>query len=274
MCNVEAPANSLYENSEYCDGTVAAAGLKYLAQANNITTIMDLLQARNISWRYYSATPLSPSYNAAMDNGDAFSAWSPLMAQARTYNAAGMAHMASTGQILTDINSGSLPNVSWVTPPIALSDHPPANITLGSWYVAEIVDNVMRSKYWNSTAVIVMWTDFGGYFDTVAPPQVDSSGLGFRVPGIIISPYAKENYVDHDTYCFESTMKLIELTYGLPNLTARDGPLSACGSLLNSFNFSQGPEQPALIPLNSTQIAVVNSFLRAENASDDEGGSG
>jgi phospholipase C len=264
---------SIFSTTEYCNGQASPQGDEYLKEANNITTMADKLQARNISWKYYSATPLSSSYNSSIKNGNAFSLWSPLMSQARTYNASRASHMALTGQIFSDINDGELPNISWVSPPVALSDHPPANITIGSWYVTDIVDTVMHSKYWNSTVIIVMWDDYGGYFDTVPPPQVDENGLSFRVPGIVISPYARENYVNHNTYCFESTMKLIELLYSIPNLTARDGSMSVCGNLLNSFNFSQRPQKPHTIPLNSIQTSVVSSFLETTSLSDDDLGS-
>jgi phospholipase C len=261
QCGEKSPPNYTIEPPEYCFDAVTGLGSQYLARANNITTMPDLLQARNISWRYYSAVPLARSYNAAVSNGTAFISWSPLMSQANTYNASMRTHMELTNQILVDINDGQLPDVSWVSPPVSLSEHPPANITIGSWYVTDVVDNVMRSKYWNNTVIIVVWDNFGGYFDTVTPPQVDANGLSFRVPGIVISPYAKNNYVDHDTYCTESTLKFIELMYNLPNLTARDGPNSVCGNLLNSFDFNQQPQPPHIIPLNAIQISVVNKFL-------------
>jgi phospholipase C len=258
-CGVTGPYQGA--NSEYCNGTATQIGNTYLAEANNITTLADLLQAKNISWKYYSSTATAKSYNAAISSGSAFSYWSPLMSQNRTYTPARESHMAFTRQILSDISNGTLPNISWVTPPMSLSEHPPSNITIGSWYTSDIVDSVMNSKYWNNTVVIIMWDDFGGYFDTVQPPRVDANGLSFRVPALVISPYSKSNYIDHSTYCFESTMKLIEYIYNLSNLTARDSNSSVCGDFANSFDFNQSPRAPSVLPLNSIQLSVVKKFL-------------
>lgn len=261
QCHQKSPPNYTIEPPEFCFGAVTSIGEQYLTNASNLTTMPERLESRNISWKYYSAVPLAATFNAALSNGSAFISWSPLMSQPNTYNAMMRPHMALTNQIIVDINDGQLPSVSWVSPPVALSEHPPANITIGSWYVTDVVDNVMQSKYWNSTVIIVMWDNYGSYFDTVPPPQVDPDGLSFRVPGIVISPYAKHNYVNHNTYCFGSTLKLMELIYNISNLTARDGPNSVCGNLLSSFDFNQQPQPPHIIPLNATQIAVVNKFL-------------
>ncbi|MFI5412533.1 MAG: alkaline phosphatase family protein, partial [Candidatus Micrarchaeales archaeon] len=275
VCGIVGP-NVVSKNAEYCNGQVTTIGNTYLAQANNITTTADLLQAENVSWAYYSSfmpvatngcfkqacavVPVS-TYANALSTGSAFDYWSPLRAQARTYNQSRIHSMRPSGQIFSDIKNNNLADITWISPPPALSDHPPANITIGSWYVADIVDSIMQSKYWSTTAIIIMEDDYGGSFDTVAPPQVDANGLSFRVPSIVISPYSKTNYVDHNTYCFESTMRFIENIYSLPSLTARDGPNSVCGNMLNSFNFNQTPNPPHVFPLNSIQLSVINSFL-------------
>jgi phospholipase C len=261
-CGAVGPANGgAATNSEYCKGAVTQIGNTYLAEANNITTLADILQQKGISWKYYSATTPASSYQKAISGGSVFQYWSPLLSQNRTYTSARLPHMAQTGSIFSDINDGQLENISWVSPPMSLSDHPPANITIGSWYVTDLVDTVMQSKYWNSTVIIVMWDDYGGYFDTVPPPQVDANGLSFRVPALVISPYAKSDYIDSNTYCFESTMKFVEQLYSLPNLTARDSPGSVCGNMMNSLNFNQKPRAPHVFPLNSIQTSVIASFL-------------
>ncbi len=252
--------------SEYCDHVVTQIGNAYLAEANNITTLADILQQKNISWTYYSGTKLETTYQLAQYYGNAFNYWSPLMAQARTYNGTRPEHMKQTGQIFNDIQDGTLADISWLTPPVSVSDHPPANVTIGNWYVADVVDAVMQSKYWNSTAIIVTWDDYGGFYDNVPPPQVDANGLSIRVPGLVISPYARNGYIDNSTYCFESTMKLIEVLYNLTNLTARDSPTSICGNMLNAFNFSHPPNRPYIFPLNSTQKQVVAMLLNNPSA--------
>ncbi len=256
----------------YKKGHVTPRGYKYLNQSQPIKTLADVFKAGGISWRYYSAGGIGGTYKQNEKNGAVFSYWNPLLSQNRSYNANVASNIKPTGAIFTDIQNGKLANVSWVSPTLDLSEHPPANIIYGMWYVTDIVDSVMQSKYWNSTAIIFMEDDYGGYYDNAPPPQLDSYGLSFRVPGIVISPYAKENYIDRTNYSFESTMKLIEYVYGLSNLTARDGS-GRIGNLLNSFNFSQKPQKPYIIPLNQTQLDIVNRYL-SENTvigANDEG---
>jgi phospholipase C len=91
-----------------------------------------------------------------------------------------------------------------------------SNILLGMNWVTAVVNSIMNSQYWNSTAMIVTWDDYGGFYDHAAPLQIDKYGLGFRVPAIIISPYAKAGYIDHTQYAFESTLKFIEWRFNLP----------------------------------------------------------
>lgn len=110
-------------------------------------------------------------------------------------------------------------------------------------YVAYLVNQVMQSKYWESTAIVITWDDYGGFYDHVAPPQVDSFGEGFRVPTIIISPWAKRHFIDHTEYEFASFLKLAEVIFKLPTLGVRD---VAANSMLNSFDFNQVPQPPLI----------------------------
>src|SRR6202043_3045935 len=106
--------------------------------------------------------------------------------------------------------AGTLPAVSWVTPSAAVSEHPPAPVSGGQAYVTSLVNAVMQSPDWNSTAIFLAWDDWGGFYDHVAPPVVDQNGYGLRVPGIVISPYAKRGYIDHQTLSFDAYLKFIE----------------------------------------------------------------
>jgi phospholipase C len=101
---------------------------------------------------------------------------------------------------------------------------------------------------WNDTAIFLTWDDWGGYYDHVVPPQVDEFGLGIRVPLIVISPYAKEGFVDHTTGEFSSVLKFIEMNWGLPSLTRRDRSAS---DLSEAFDFSQEPRPPEPVPLRT-----------------------
>jgi phospholipase C len=200
----------------------------------------------DISWKYYSNTisPGEASYRTAVKSGDAYYAWNPFAAKTSTYTEQYAPHFVSRGQIVTDLEDGTLPNVSWVIPSDKLSEHPASNIILG--------------MNWNSTAIIVTWDDYGGFYDHVAPPQIDKYGLGFRVPAIIISPYAKAGFIDHTQYSFESILKFIEWRFNLPSLTYRDADAN---NLLNAFDFSQEPRPPHIIPLSQAQIDAVERYI-------------
>jgi len=124
-----------------------------------------------------------------------------------------------------------------------VSEHPPARCDAGMDYVSYLVNQVMESPYWQSTAIVITWDDYGGFYDHVAPPQVDQSGLGFRVPALVISPYAKHNYIDHTQYEFSSMLSLAEHTFNLPTLGARD---LTSNDMNNSFDFNDAP-QPTLV---------------------------
>jgi phospholipase C len=126
------------------------------------------------------------------------------------------------------------------------------------WWVTDVVNNVMQSKYWQNTAIIVLWDEYGGFFDTLTPPTVDGNGLSFRVPALIISPYAKAGYIDHTVYDFESTLKFIEWRFGLPTLTQRD---AGANNLLNAFDFGQQPAIPHIIPLTKVQLTNLHPFI-------------
>ena len=106
--------------------------------------------------------------------------------------------------------SGNLPAVSWITPSQAVSDHPPALISAGQTYVTSVINEIMRSPDWSSTAIFLAWDDWGGFYDHVAPPKVDAQGYGLRVPALVISPYAKRGYIDHQVLSFDAYLKFIE----------------------------------------------------------------
>ena len=112
-----------------------------------------------------------------------------------------------TAQFYKDARDGNLPQVSWVIPSSNVSEHPPAGVREGMAYVTGLVNAVMEGPDWDTTAIFLSWDDWGGFYDHVAPPKVDEYGYGIRVPGIVISPYAKQGYIDHNTYSFESWLK-------------------------------------------------------------------
>jgi phospholipase C len=108
-------------------------------------------------------------------------------------------------------------------------------------YVTYLVNNVMKSQYWESTAFVITWDDYGGFYDHVPPPEVDKFGLGFRVPTLVVSPWAKHGFIDHTVYEFASMLKLAEGNFNLPSLGTRD---VKANDMMNSFDFNQAPQPP------------------------------
>ena len=146
-------------------------------------------------------------------------------------------------RFIPDVHAGRLPAVSWLIPPLQSSDHPPASICEGENWTVRVINAVMKSPAWRSTAIILTWDDFGGFYDHVPPPHVDIYGLGPRVPAIVISPWAKRGYVDHQTFEFSSVLRLIERIWRLPTLGLRD---AEARDMLSAFNFHGAP-RPRLI---------------------------
>jgi phospholipase C len=157
---------------------------------------------------------------------------------------------------------GTLPAVSWVTPNFRVSDHPSASIRAGQAWVTRLINAAMRGPDWSSTAIFLAWDDWGGFYDHVTPPAVDANGYGLRVPALVISPYARRGYVDHQTLSFDAYLKFIEDDFlgGArldPQTDGRPDPrptvreeAAELGDLRNDFDFSQPPRKPLLLPPN------------------------
>jgi phospholipase C len=160
--------------------------------------------------------------------------------------------------ILTDIGNGELASVSWVTPTLADSDHPGDNSGMGPSWVASVVNAIGESPYWSSTAIVVLWDDWGGWYDNVPPPQLDFRGLGIRVPCLIISPYAKQGYVSHTRYEFGSVLKFIEQAFNLLPLgpTSQGYTDTRAKSIEDSFDFTQSPRpfEPIRAPVGEAHF--------------------
>src|SRR5512132_2722862 len=153
-------------------------------------------------------------------------------------------HVVPPQAIYPALEDGTLPQVSWVTPAFALSDHPPQSVCAGENWTVELINAIMQSPEWDSTAIVLTWDDFGGFYDHVAPPHVDMYGLGPRVPTSVISPYAKPGYVDHTTYEFASVLRFIETIFDVPPMTSRD---ANANDMLGAFDFSQQPNPPLVL---------------------------
>ena len=193
-------------------------------------TMANSLDAHAVSWKYYVA-------NATW-------IWNAFDAVSKIRNGADWSGNIVTPQtaILTDPAKGKLADVTWVTPDWADSDHPAGGDTGPSW-VANVVNAIGKSPYWKSTAIVVLWDDWGGWYDNATPPKMDFRGLGIRVPCIVISPYAKHGTVVHTQYEFGSVLRMVEQVFNLPALGSPSAGYtdSRATSLIDALDFSQPP---------------------------------
>jgi phospholipase C len=198
-------------------------------------SVIELLGNAGISWKYYtdSSEPLAETNWNLLPGFQAYSGVADLSQ-----------NLVPTSQFYTDLANGTLPQVCWLIPNATESEHPPQNVQTGMTYVTTLINAVMQSTYWKSCAIIVMWDDYGGFYDHVPPIQTDQYGFGFRVPAIVVSPYSISGAIIHTQYDLTSPLKLIETKFGLSSLTTRDG---ASNTMLECFNFTQTPLPPFII---------------------------
>ncbi|MCI4336612.1 MAG: fibronectin type III domain-containing protein [Thermoplasmata archaeon] len=230
--------------------------MQYLNQSNATPALDDELVNSSTTWRYYDDSTNNQSFLAALNETvhgvnsqpSVFDYWNPLISKAETYNYNLNSHFVPRGNFFNDTKNGTLPNVSWIIPAGFMSDHPPDNLNNGMGFVSSIADAVMNSSLWKSTAIFVSYDEYGGYYDHVAPPQIDQWGLGFRVPVYVISAYTPEGYISHVQTRFESVLHLMEWRFGLSNLTFRDG-LAALP--LDYFDLNATPRAPDLITMGN-----------------------
>ena len=173
--------------------------------------ILDLLEDAHVSWKVYNIGMDSVPFG---NTDNVFFFWKRFAHDMRAH--------ASKQDFFTDLNQGTLPNVSWIIPSFARGwdEHPPADISVGMGIVQELVDGLRNSSSWATSAYIHTYDEAGGYFDHVRPPQVDAFGLGIRVPTWVISPFAKPAHLEPTVYEHTSTLKFIEAVYSLPTLAA------------------------------------------------------
>ena len=219
----------------------------------NWATLAEELSNANMPWAWYDGNvhPQQPTIWNVL----------PLFAYFQEHPEELTEHVKNTQHFISDVQSGQLPAVSWIIPgawhpptwPSACdgtggpSEHPPSRSDCGMDYVAYLVNQVMDSSYWASTAIIITWDDYGGFYDHVPPPQIDAYGEGFRVPTLVISPWGKRGFIDHTQYEFASFLKLAEHVFNLPSLGTRD---VKANDMMNSFDFNQTPQPPLIEPAN------------------------
>src|SRR5487761_127831 len=183
--------------------------------------IFEQLDQKGISWKVYGFTKWYESFEYVQQNSSAQN------------------NFADAASFVTDLNNGNLSQVTWIIGAPGGDEHPPKNIQDGENSVAnDIVNGIGTSSYWNSAAIFVTWDDYGGFYDHLAPPQVDQYGYGFRVPCLVISPYSKTGFVDSTVNDHTSILKFVENRFGLSPLSTRD---AAANGLDEAFDFTKPP---------------------------------
>jgi phospholipase C len=246
------------------------------------TDLTYLLHRDGVSWGYYvfkgsepdcdsnAAVSCAPIHQSAKTPG----IWNPLPYFTTVQQNGQLGNIKSLTQFYADVRTGRLPAVSWVTPNGAVSEHPPGLISAGQTYVTGLINAIMQSPDWASTAIFLTWDDWGGFYDHVAPPRVDEQGYGLRVPGLVISPYARQGFVDHQTLSFDAYVKFIEddflggqridpATDGRPD--PRPGVrenVPQLGDLVKDFDFNQTPIAPQILPLHPPTDLIAPPRVR------------
>ncbi len=220
-------------------------------------TMADLLDAKGVTWKYY-APGITTNANGIAVYGSGF-IWSAFQAIRHIRFGPDWTNnvISPNAQVLTDIGNGQLAQVTWITPAGSYSDHAGGGLTAeGPDWVASITNAIGASPFWNSTVIFVTWDDWGGWYDHVNPPQVDSMGLGFRVPLLVISPYARAGYISHTTHEFSGFLKYTEETFGLQSLGTRD---VMADDFADCFDYTQTPKPYVQIHLTYPGPFFVHS---------------
>jgi phospholipase C len=197
----------------------------------DITILPDLLERAGVSWKYYRGN--NPYIQ-------------PMKMIKHVVEGPMYRKVVPETRFLDDLRDGDLPEVSWLVPPLELSDHPKRgrSICPGENWSVEILNALQSSPEWDSTVVFLTWDDFGGFYDHVPPPHVDIYGMGMRVPLIVLSPWVEPG-ITHRIYDFSSILRFIERLHDLPALSWRDRRANA---MLDVFDFAQQPVEPLILP--------------------------
>ncbi|MDE2588510.1 MAG: hypothetical protein KGL95_02435, partial [Patescibacteria group bacterium] len=234
------------------------------------TDLTYLLFRHNVSWGYYvspgkepdcendSQTPCIQQQQDASTPG----IWNPLLYFDSVKENKQQKNIQPIDNFYAQVQKGQLPAVSWVIPANGFSEHPPSKISAGQTFVTHLINTIMKSPDWNSTVILLSWDDWGGFYDHVPPPTVDGNGYGMRVPGLVISPFAKKGYIDHQILSHDAYNKFIEdvflnserinpLTDGRsdPRPDVRENA-KQLGDILHDLDLNQSPRPPLLLPEN------------------------
>ena len=233
------------------------------------TDLTYLLHRNRVSWRYFIVKGAQPDCDddgmvcrPPKQSAGTPGIWNPLPWFDTVRADHQLRNVTPMRRLFGLARRGALPAVSWVIPSNRVSEHPPSLVSRGQSFVTSVVNAIMRSRDWRSTAIFLAWDDWGGFYDHVEPPKVDVNGYGLRVPGLVISPYARRGFVDHQVLSFDAYAKFIEDDFlrsarldprsdGRPDPrpTVREN-VPVLGNLASDFNFRQKPRPPLILPLH------------------------
>jgi phospholipase C len=242
------------------------------------TDLTYMLHKAGVTWKYYVAEGTEPDCDddaaqcpPVLQRTTTPSIWNPLPLFTTVREDGELGNIQTIDALEADARAGTLPAVSWVVPNNEVSEHPVALVSTGQNYVTAVINAIMKSPNWSSTAIFLAWDDWGGFYDHVTPPTVDVNGYGLRVPGLVISPFARHGMIDHQMLSFDAYAKFIEdvflrgkrldpTTDGRPDPrpTVRES-VAMLGDLSKAFDFSQSPRAPFILP--ATPLASMVSSL-------------
>ncbi|MEO6835593.1 MAG: alkaline phosphatase family protein [Candidatus Tumulicola sp.] len=231
------------------------------------TDLTYLLHRKHVSWAYYVMSGTEPDCANGLET---------CRQRPQTYRTPGiwnilpsfdtvkqdgeLGNVRELRQFYSAAKSGALPNVVWIAPAGKYSEHPPASVSAGQAYVTGLINAIMKSPDWDSTLIVLSWDDWGGFYDHVPPPTVDENGYGIRVPGIVISPYARRGFIDRQVLSHDAYVKFIEDDFlggeridpktdgrpdRRPNVRENQPQL---GDLRADLDFTQSPRAPEILP--------------------------
>jgi phospholipase C len=232
------------------------------------TDLTYLLHENDVSWAYY----IDPVHGPGCDPTGTFcgpdqditgtpSLWNPLPDFVTVHQDDQLANIRPADDFFQALRDDTLPQVTWIMPNAANSEHPPATVSDGQAWVTRIINAVGRSRAWDSSVILVAWDDWGGFYDHVVPPAaVDGLGYGLRVPAFMVSPYARRGMVDHQKLTFDAWLKLVEDVFlgGERIDPATDGRWDprpsvredepGLGDIVDELDLSQAPREPLILP--------------------------
>lgn len=216
--------------------------------SDDIPTIFDRLQERGISWKFYIRNydkNLNYRTSKELDYLHPQIQWAPLLAFDRFIDDPELSsRIVDLDEYYTDLENGTLPAVSYVLL-LGATEHPISDLSLGERATRTMLHSLMQSDAWESSAFFITYDDWGGWYDHVQPPQVDERGYGFRVPALLVSPYARTGHIDHTLLDHTSILKFIEENWSIPPLAERD---ARANNLTPAFDFSMAPRPAILVP--------------------------